>query len=66
MRRPVITPRILDGIIAATNAALAGPIGVGGDFSDKDGEDMERANKWAYEMRRWLAGQKEKRHREGE
>lgn len=41
-----MTFRVLSGIRAAINAALAGPIGDGGDFDDQDGLDMEAALAW--------------------
>lgn len=46
MKRKRVTVAVLRGIRAACHAALAGPIGDGGDFDDQDGLDMQAALDW--------------------
>lgn len=46
------TRAVLRGIEAACSSALAGPIGDGGDFTDRDGEDIEAALAWARARKR--------------
>jgi hypothetical protein len=48
MARKRLTNRVLEGIEAALNAALAGPIGDGTDFSDEDGENMDASLSWIH------------------
>jgi hypothetical protein len=45
---------ILDGVLAATAAALAGPIGEGGDFEEEDAAPMQAAHDWAIRMKALL------------
>jgi hypothetical protein len=50
---PRLTSHVLDGVVAACASALAGPVGdeYGGDFTDEDGENMEKAMAWAQHQR---------------
>ena len=58
LRRPRITAKVLDGIITATSAAEAGGFQEGGDIPPEDAGAVLAAQKWAWDMRAWLASRR--------
>jgi len=53
--KPRLTDAVLNGVIAATEAILAGDCGEGSDVAS-DVEDIQRANAWARKMLDFRAG----------
>lgn len=50
IRRPRLTQRVIEGIIAATSEHLAGDMG---QFDVTDQDDILLADQWARAMRTW-------------